>query len=86
MSTFYEEAAMAHGAGNPKWAVTFIENISGEERTEQVRASTYQQAINKGTDCLTRDFSKPLGAYYFKRCVRVAPASSDKIAGAVGMV
>lgn len=70
MSTFYEEAAMAHGAGNPTWNVTFHEGFSGKEVAVEVRAAEYQEAVNKATDRLNMDFSKPEGSYYFKRCVR----------------
>ena len=79
MSTFYDEAAMAHGADNPRWTVTFVENISGEERQEDVGATDYQQAINKATQRLNLDFTKPEGAYRFKHCIR-APSTSTNTA------
>lgn len=69
MSTFYEEAAMAHGAGNPTWKVTFADGLTGCERHIEVRAAEHQQAVNKATDRLNRDLSKPEGTYYFKRCI-----------------
>lgn len=67
MSTFHEEAAMAHGAGNPTWTVTYF---SGNEVAVEVRAAEYQEAVNKATQRLNMDFSKPEGSYYFRRCVR----------------
>lgn len=70
MSTFHEEAAMAHGAGNPMWMVTYGESFSGNEVAVEVRAAEYQEAVNKATQRLSMDFSKPEGSYYFKRCVR----------------
>lgn len=70
MSTFHEEAAMAHGAGNPMWTVTYLESFSGNEVAVEVPAAEYQEAVNKATDRLNMDFSKPEGSYYFKRCVR----------------
>jgi len=42
MSTFHEEAAMAHGAGNPMWMVTYGESFSGNEVAVEVRAAEYQ--------------------------------------------
>lgn len=71
MSTYFEEAAMAHGADNPTWNVTFLENFSGKEITIKVSAAEYQQAVNKATQRLNIDFSKPEGSYYFKRCAEV---------------
>lgn len=71
MSTFHEEAAMAHGADNPRWLVTYYENLTGEERSFEVGATDYQQAINKGTDRLNLDLTKPAGYYYFKSCTRI---------------
>lgn len=68
MSTYYEEAAMAHGAGNPMWKVTYLENFSGKEITVEVRASERQEAVNKATQRLDMDISKPEGSYFLKRC------------------
>ncbi len=82
MSTFHEEAAMAHGAGNPSWRVTFIENQTGNERDVEVGATDYQQAVNKATDRLNADFSKPGGAYYFKRCIRTSALTNSEVAEA----
>lgn len=70
MSTFHEEAAMAHGAGNPTWTVTYLESFSGNEVAVEVRAAEYQEAVNKATQRLNMDFSKAEGSYYFRRCVR----------------
>ena len=70
MSTFHEEAAMAHGAENPMWTVTYLESFSGNEIAVEVRAAEYQQAINKATDRLNMDFSKQEGSYHFKRCIQ----------------
>lgn len=70
MGTFHEEAAMAHGAGNPAWRVTFSDGFTGEEVTVDVRAAAYQQAVNKATDRLNLDLRKPEGTYFFKRCIR----------------
>lgn len=38
MSTYHEEAAMAHGAGNPMWNVTYLESFSGKEPTAPLLA------------------------------------------------
>ena len=70
MSTFHEEAAMAHGAENPMWTVTYLESFSGNEIAVEVRAAEYQQAINRATDRLNMDFSKQEGSYHFKRCIQ----------------
>lgn len=70
MSAYFEEAAMAHGAGNPMWRVTYLENVSGHEIAIEVRAAEYQQAINKAIDRLNTDFSKSEGSYCFKHCVQ----------------
>lgn len=80
MSTFYDEAAMAHGAGNPRWSVTFVENISGEERQVDVGPTDYQQAINKATQRLNLDFTKPEGAYHFKCCIPVPSTTASSAA------
>lgn len=79
MSDYYEEAAMAHGAGNPWWEATFQEGFTGREVVVTVRAATHQEAINKATDRLNLDLSKPEGAYFFRRCEekREAEAEAD---------
>lgn len=71
MSNFHEEAAAAHGGNNPQWRVTFIENMKGASRYLDVAALNKQQAINKATQRLNLDFTKPEGAYYFKSCVQL---------------
>lgn len=71
MSTYHEEAAMAHGAGNPMWNVTYLESFSGKEITVEVRASGQQEAVNKATQRLNMDLSKPEGSYFFKRCALI---------------
>lgn len=68
MSTYHEEAAMAHGTGNPMWNVTYLESFFGKEITVEVRASGRQEAVNKATQRLDMDFSKPEGSYFLKRC------------------
>lgn len=68
MSTYYEEAAMAHGAGNPTWSATYFESFSGKEIKVEVRASDREEAVNKATQRLNVDFSKPEGSYFLKRC------------------
>lgn len=70
MSTYHEEAGLAHGAANPVWKVTFVEGFSGELLMVEVHAAEYQQAINKATGRLNLDWRKPEGSYFFKRCMR----------------
>lgn len=70
MTTFHEEAAQAHGAADQRWSVAFYNTLSGEERTCQLGATSYQQAINKGSDRLTMaTLGDPQGSWYFRRCV-----------------
>ena len=71
MSTYHEEAVMERGAGNPMWNVTYLESFSGKEITVGVRASGQQEAVNKATQRLNMDFSKPEGSYFLKRCALV---------------
>ncbi len=67
MSTFHEEAAMAHGAANPKWVVEFT-NAEGTDPVRiEVGATDRQQAINKASYRLnTADLTKPVPALYFR--------------------
>jgi hypothetical protein len=67
MSTFHNEAAMAHGAGNPNWVVEFT-NAEGTDLIRiEVGATDRQQAINKASYRLnTADLSKPALALYFR--------------------
>lgn len=67
MSTFHEEAATAHGAGNPEWVVEFA-NAEGTNPVRiEVGAADRQQAINKASHRLnTADLSKPAPALYFR--------------------
>lgn len=67
MSTYYEEAAAAHGAMNPTWRVTFEDGFTGETVEIEVRANERQEAINKATDRFnTADLSKPAPTLCFK--------------------
>jgi hypothetical protein len=60
MSTYCEEAAMAHGAANPVWSVLFKDNWTGESVTINVYAFDLEPAINKATDRINHaDLSKP---------------------------
>ncbi|MFL9989035.1 hypothetical protein [Paraburkholderia sediminicola] len=66
MCTFHEEAAMAHGAGNPNWTVTFKDNWTGETFAVDVRSFDRQRAINKASDRINvADFSKPAPSLAF---------------------
>ncbi|MHB8226745.1 MULTISPECIES: hypothetical protein [Acidithiobacillus] len=61
---------MAHGAGNLVLNITYLESFSSKEITVEVRAAEQREAINKATQRLDMDVSKPEGSYYFKRCFR----------------
>lgn len=66
MSTLYDEAAMAHGAANPSWTVSFKDTWTGETFAVDVRASDRQQAINKASDRINvADFTKPAPSLTF---------------------
>ena len=73
MSAYVEESAMAYGAENPMWTVTYLENVSGNEIAIEVRAAEYQQTINRATDRLNTDFSKSEGSYCFNQFARESP-------------
>ena len=80
MGTFHEEAAMAHGVGNPMWNVTYLESVSGKEITVEVRASERQEAVNKATQRLDMDLSKPEGGV-FRPIIRAFFDSHENIWG-----
>ena len=73
MNTFHEEAAAAHGAMNPKWAVEFKDGFTDAVVRVEVSAVDRQQAINKASDRLnTVDLSKPAPTLYFKSATQLS--------------
>ncbi|MDQ1817791.1 hypothetical protein RBA41_31270 [Massilia sp. CCM 9210] len=72
MSIFHDEAAMAHGAGNPKWMVEYRDAEGGNSVQIEVGATDREQAINKATQRLnTADVRKPARALYFQSANRI---------------
>lgn len=72
MSTFHDEAAMAHGAGNPKWLVEYRDAEGGNPVQIEVGATDREQAINKASQRLnTTDVMKPARQLYFRSANRV---------------
>lgn len=71
MSAFCDEAAMARGAGNPKWVVEYRDAEGGNSVQIEVGATDREQAINQAMQRLnSADFSKPARALYFQSANR----------------
>jgi hypothetical protein len=72
MSTYHQEAAMAHGAGSPLWRVALEDDATGEVLTAEVVAADQKQAVDKASDRLnTADLSIPARQLHL-RYVRLA--------------
>jgi hypothetical protein len=72
MSNFHDEAAMAHGAGNPKWIVENRDAEGGNPLRIEVGATNYKQAINLATQRLnTADVWKPARQLNFQSANRI---------------
>lgn len=80
MSTFHEEAAMAHGAANPNWTIAFKDNWSGETLSVDVKAADRQQAINKASERINvADLAKPAPSLSRTRQVALCNANARTV-------
>lgn len=73
MSTFHDDAALAHGAGAPKWTVEYRDAEGGNPVRIEVDAADREEAINKASQCLnTADVGKSARSLYFRSATRQA--------------